>query len=30
MAEIGIAGCLLMFAALGREALGTGAFQWFM
>jgi hypothetical protein len=30
MAGIGIAGCLLMFAALGREALGTGAFQWFM
>jgi hypothetical protein len=30
MAGIGIVGCLLMFAALGREALGTGAFQRFM
>ena len=30
MAGIGIVGCLLMFAALGRAALGTDAFQWFM
>ena len=30
MAGVGIAGCLLMFAALGRDALGTGAFRWFM
>ena len=30
MAGIGIAGCLLMFAAFGRERLGTGAFEWFM
>jgi hypothetical protein len=29
-AGIGIVGCLLMFAALGRGALGTGAFRWFM
>jgi hypothetical protein len=30
MAGVGIAGCLLMFAAFGRERLGTGAFEWFM
>jgi len=30
MAGVGIAGWLLTFAALGREALGTGAFEWFM
>ena len=30
MAGVGIAGCLLTFAALGRDALGTGAFEWFM
>jgi hypothetical protein len=30
MAGVGIAGCLLMFAALGRERLGTGTFEWFM
>jgi hypothetical protein len=30
MAGIGIAGCLLTFAAFGRERLGTGAFEWFM
>jgi hypothetical protein len=30
MAGIGIVGCLLTFAVLGREALGTGAFRWFM
>ena len=30
MAGVGIAGCLLTFAAFGRERLGTGAFEWFM
>ena len=30
MAGVGIAGCLLAFAAFGREALGTGAFERFM
>ena len=30
MAGVGIAGCLLTFAVLGRGALGTGAFEWFM
>jgi hypothetical protein len=30
MAGIGIAGCLLTFAAFGRERLGTGAFEWFI
>ena len=30
MAGVGIVGCLLTFAAFGREALGTGAFKWFM
>ena len=30
MAGVGIAGCLLMFAAFGRERLGTGTFEWFM
>jgi hypothetical protein len=27
MAGVGIAGCLLTFAVLGRDALGTGAFE---
>lgn len=27
MAGVGIAGCLLTFAVLGRERLGTGAFE---
>ena len=30
MAGVGIAGCLLTFAAFGRERLGTGTFEWFM
>ena len=30
MAGVGIAGCLLTFAAFGRGRLGTGAFEWFM
>jgi hypothetical protein len=30
MAGVGIAGCLLEVAVLGRGALGTGAFEWFM
>ena len=30
MAGVGIAGCLLAFALLGRKALGTGAFEWVM
>lgn len=30
MAGVGIAGCLLTFAAFGRERLGAGAFEWFM
>jgi hypothetical protein len=30
MAGVGIVGCLLTFAALGREALGTGTFERFM
>src|ERR1051325_1136194 len=30
MAGIGIVGCLLMFAAFGPDALGTGTFKWFM
>ena len=30
MAGVGIAGCLLTFAAFDRERLGTGAFEWFM
>ncbi len=30
MAGVGIAGCLLTFAAFGRDRLGTGAFEWFM
>jgi hypothetical protein len=27
MAGVGIAGCLLAFALLGRKALGTGTFE---
>jgi hypothetical protein len=30
MAGVGLAGCLLTFAAFGRDALGTGAFEWLM
>ena len=30
MAGVGIAACLLTFAVLGRDALGAGAFEWFM
>ena len=30
MAGVGIAGCLLTFAAFGRDALGTGAFERLM
>ena len=30
MAGVGIAGCLLTFAVLGRDALGTGTFEWFI
>jgi hypothetical protein len=30
MAGVGIVGCVLTFAVLGRDALGTGAFKWYM
>ena len=30
VAPVGIAGCLLAFALLGRKAQGTGTFEWVM